>query len=40
MTKTTPEVCLEGAEKILGVKKRKGNYELNWPMKAIIIKKD
>jgi arsenite methyltransferase len=37
MTKTTPKVCLEGARKILGIKKVKDKYELNWPMKAIII---
>ena len=39
MTKTTPEECLKGAKEILGIKKRKGLYELNWPMKVIIIRK-
>jgi arsenite methyltransferase len=38
MTGTTPEVCLKGAEEILGIEKVRGKYELNWPMKAIVIK--
>lgn len=37
MTKTTKEECLKGAEEILGVEKIGSRYELNWPMKAIII---
>jgi len=39
MVKTTPEECLKGAEKILGVKKKKGFYCLNWPMKILVSKK-
>jgi len=39
MTKTTPEVCLEGAEEILGIEKKNNLYELNWPMKIIITSK-
>jgi ubiquinone/menaquinone biosynthesis C-methylase UbiE len=39
MTKTTPEECLNGAKRILGVKKEQGKYILNWPMQLIITKK-
>src|SRR3989344_3972726 len=36
MTKTTPEECLKGAERILGVEKRSNLYELNWPMTLFV----
>jgi arsenite methyltransferase len=39
MTKTNPEECLRGAEKILGIKKIGGEYYLNWPMKFIVARK-
>lgn len=39
MTKTTPEECLNGAERILGVKKKDNLYELNWPMQVITSRK-
>lgn len=39
MTKTTPEECLRGAEKILGIKKDRGYYLLNWPMKVLVAYK-
>lgn len=39
MIKTTPEECLRGADKILGIKKKNGLYCLNWPMKIMVSKK-
>ena len=39
MTKTTPEECLRGAEKILGIKKINEDYYLNWPMTLFITRK-
>lgn len=39
MTKTTPEECLRGAKKILGIEKNNNLYELNWPMQIIITSK-
>jgi len=39
MTKTTPQECLNGAEEILGIEKKRGMYCLNWPMKILITKK-
>ncbi|MEK6891308.1 MAG: class I SAM-dependent methyltransferase [Nanoarchaeota archaeon] len=39
MTKTNPEECLRGAEKILGVKKKGNLFELNWPMQIISTRK-
>jgi arsenite methyltransferase len=38
MTKTTVKECQKGAEDILGVKKVRNQYELNWPMTIMIIK--
>jgi SAM-dependent methyltransferase len=35
MIKTTPERCLEHAEKILGVKYKDGLYRLNWPLTVL-----
>lgn len=40
MTKTTPEKCLKGAEKILGVEKKNNEYYLNWPIKILTTKKN
>lgn len=39
MTKTNPKKCLEGAEKILGVKKKGKQYYLNWPLTIMVSKK-
>ena len=39
MTKTTLKECLNGAEKILGIGKKNGFFELNWPMEVILTKK-
>ncbi|MEI6238092.1 MAG: class I SAM-dependent methyltransferase [bacterium] len=39
MTKTNPEECLAGAEKMLGIRKDDEKYYLNWPMTMIITKK-
>ena len=39
MIKTTPERCLEHAEKILGVKYKNGLYCLKWPLTVLITYK-
>lgn len=39
MTKTNPEECLKGAERILGIGKKGDKFYLNWPMKIIITGK-
>ena len=36
MVKTTPEECLKGAKRILGIEKKNNIYELNWPMQVIM----
>jgi len=39
MTKTTPDECLKGAERILGIEKKDNLYELDWPMEIILTYK-
>jgi len=39
MVKTTPEQCLEHAEKILGIEYKNGMYCLNWPLTVLVTYK-
>lgn len=38
MTTATPEECLKGAEKILGITKKKGSYYLQWPLMVFVTR--
>ena len=39
MTKTTPKECLRGAEEFLGINRKGGFFELNWPITFFITRK-
>ena len=39
MTKTSPNKCLQTAKSILGIKKIKNKYYLNWPITFMIAYK-